>query len=252
MAAGVWGVAGSMLWAAPSVKPVGVSVVWEERKDDFDGFSTMNQQHPVKVAVLIDMDGLGIIDLDDAASKITKLTDDAGKDLDGEIWTFPSISKDGKLMRLEINGKKAPTSGSKSLSAKGALVVMTGSKTEVKRSELVPAEKGATVKVSEKLSFEISKAGKPQWGDDPFMVELEVKRDIPEVAEVLFYDDQGELIESDEGGASRMGFFKKVTVQKSYNLKRKVKSFRVEVKVWTDMKEVEVPFDLTFGIGGAK
>lgn len=71
--------------AEPSVKPVGLALQWEALRDEFGGFPALNQNQPVKLVVVVDMDGKNIISLNEDQSKVTKLTDDGGKNLDGKI-----------------------------------------------------------------------------------------------------------------------------------------------------------------------
>lgn len=243
------GLAGA-LFAEPSVRPVGVAVVFDPMKEEFKGFSTLNQHDAVTLALLVDLDGAGIIEVDANKSKLDELSDDTGQNLKGKLWTFPNISEDKKLMRIEVKGEEAPANGAKALKATGTLVIQTAEESTVLKSEIVAAKKGERMKLSKDLSFKISDTGKPQWGDDPQMVEFEIKRDVPELAEMVFYDKDGQVIESNTGGTSRMSMGKMVTLKLTYRLKRKVEEFRVEAKVWTDLEEVEVPFDVTLGIGG--
>lgn len=232
-----------------TVRPSGVQVVWEDPKDEFGGFSLFNAMKPVSLALLVDAGDAALIEMDEDASKLISLKDDKGTDLKGEIWSFPKISEDGKLARVQVQGEKSPAKGARSIQASGKLVFHSASETETKKGELGKVAKGEKVVIGDDLKFEIKSAGKPQWGDEPFEVELEIKRDIPEVAAFRFYDKDGKEIESSEGANSRMGFLGKVTLSKSFRLEKKVEELRVEVDVWADLKTVEVPFEVEVGVG---
>jgi hypothetical protein len=238
--------------ADPSVRPSALQVVWEDDKEAFDGFGVLNTMNPVELALLLDAGGRKLIEVDDRGSKVTDFKDDKGTDLDGEFGPFPKVSEDKSMARFSVRGGKPPVAGAGAVSAKGVVKIRTGSKVETKTSKVVEAKKGATVAVSDTLEFEVTKTGKPDWGDEPFMVEFEIKRDIPEVAAVRFYDADGKEVESSSGGGGRMSFLNRVTVSKEYKLARKLDAFRVETDLWTDMEETEVPFDVTVAVGGAK
>jgi hypothetical protein len=120
----------------------------------------------------------------------------------------------------------------------------------VKRSKVVDAKKGSKIDLVENLVFEVSEAGKPDWGDDPLSVTLSIKRDIPEVAAFRFYDGEGKQIESSDSGSSRGGFLGNISVSKTFSLKQKADKISVEVDLWTDLEEVAVPFDVKVGVGG--
>lgn len=234
----------------PSIRPLGLQLVWEKSAEQFDGFATFNTQKATTLALLLDGGGKSLIEVDQDNSEVETFKDDQGKDLKGEVGSFPKVSKDGKLARVSVEGEEAVTPGAKTVTAKGVVKARTASKRETKKSKLVEVKNGEKAVLGDKLQFKIVKSGKPDWGDEPFMIELEVKRDIPEVAELRFYDEAGKLIKSKQSGSSRMGFMKMVTVSRDYSLARKVDKIVVEADLWTDMEIVEVPFEITVGVGG--
>lgn len=243
---------GVLVAADPSVRPIALLVAWEDDKENFGGFGVLNTQNPVELKLLLDAEGKQLISLDARGSKVTAFQDGKGNDLKGEVGPFPKVSEDKLLARFSVRGEKPPAAGAETISAKGVVKARFGSKVATKTSKVVEAKEGETVSLTKELEFEIKKTGKPQWGDEPFMVELEIKRDIPEVAAVRFYDADGKEVETKSGGGGRMSFMKRVTVSKEYKLARKLDKFRVEMDLWTDMEEMEVPFDVTVTVGGGK
>ena len=236
-----------------SVRPAGVTLVWERGdKEAFEHMMVLNAQSPVTVALYVSSKGKKIVSFDRDKSKVTSLTDDQATKMKGEIGHFPRIAKDGSAAFIELRGDVPISSKAGSLLAKGELKVAVASKTSAKRSKVVPAAKGSKLELAEDLVFEISEAGKPSWGDDPFSVSLKIKRDIPEVAKVRFFDAEGQEIEASSAGSSRSGFLGRVTLTRDYNLKRKVDKLSVEMDLWTDLAELTVPFDVKLGVGGAK
>lgn len=235
--------------AQPTTKVAGFSIVLDPATERFGGFSTLNQIKPINLVLIADLNGQSIVSMNDNKSKIESFSDDTGKDLKGDVWAFSTISDDLKQLRFEITGENTPAPHAQSLKAKGSLYVHTAEASQLIRSELTELTKNQTVTISDSLSFKIIEAGKPKWGDEPFSIELQIKRDIPEVAEILFYDKDGKLLETVDGGNSRSSFNKSVTLTKSYRFQSKAKEALIEARVWKDMKEVEVPFDISVSMG---
>jgi hypothetical protein len=239
--------------AKVTVRPAGVTLIWEQGdKDAFDHQAVLNSQKPVALALYVEAENKKIVSFDADKSKLTSITDDQGTKIKGSVAHFPRIAKDGSAAFIEVRGEDPVSPQAETLFVKGVLKLAVASKTEAKRSKVVEAKKGSKVELAENLVFEISEAGKPGWGDDPFALTLKIKRDIPEVAKVRFFDGEGKQIEASRSGSSRGGFFNKVTVTRDYNLKRKVDKISVEVDLWTDLEEIMVPFDVKVGVGGAK
>lgn len=64
-----------------------------------------------------------------------------------------------------------------------------------------------------------------------------------------FTDDKGKPIKSSASSSGTMRLGNMVKLNKSYRLAQKVETATVEVTYWTDMKTVQIPFDLTAGVG---
>ena len=235
-----------------TVRPAGVTLIWEQGdKDAFEHWTVLNSQDPVSVALYVTSSGKKIVSVDSSKSKLTTLSDDQGTKLKGEMGHFPRLAKDGSAAFLELHGEDPVSPKAQFVIAKGELKIAMASKTNAVRSKVVAARKGSKLELAEKFVFEITKAGKPDWGDDPFAVTLSIKRDIPEVASVRFFDADGKQIESSTGGSSRSGFLGRVKVTREFKLKRKADKISVEIDLWEDLENVVVPFDVKIGVGGA-
>lgn len=236
-----------------TVRAAGVSLVWEDEKKieaAFEHNPILHAHKPVTLAVMIIAGDKKIVSINRDKSKLDLFGDDSGTKMKARLEHFPKIAKDGSAAIVDISGDKPLARGAEAIVAKGAVQLAVASKTDAKRSKLVEVKKGSKVNLGEKFVFEISDAGKPDWGEDPLSITLKINRDIPEVAKVRFFDEKGEQIEADQAGSSRGGFFRKVTVTRDFNLKRKVGKVFVEMDIWTDLEEKSVPFDLKVGVGG--
>lgn len=233
-----------------SVEPVGMKIVWNSLKKEFDGFQTLNSEEGAYVVLGVSAGDKGIISFDKKKSKVS--VSDGTSDLDGGFGMWNKISKDGKVMRIEVSTKKLPAAGVTELKLSGSLEVTMASKTETKASEPTKFKKGDKVEITDGFKFEIDAIGKPKWGDDPLEITLKWSRKVPELAAVRFFDEAGKEIESSTGGSSSMGFGNKYTVTKSYKLKKKSDTLKIEVDLWTDAETVSVPVDLSVGLGGGK
>lgn len=237
--------------AEPEVRVSGVQVVWDDDREAFDGFGLFSTQDALALGLVVDAGGPSIIEFDEDASELVALRDDLGTKLGGEIGPFPKISEDGRLLRLELKSEKAPAAGASQLQAKGEAVVITGSETETLECGPLKVEKDAELDFGHELEFRIAKVGKPDWGDAKMQIDLEIKRDIPEVATLRFYDAEGGEIESDRAGTSRMSFNNNVTVTHSFTLAQELDEVRFELDRWTDLGRIAVPFEFSIGLGGA-
>lgn len=231
-----------------SVKPAGLMIVWEPMKEEFEGFQTFNHDKGTHVCLGLRTTNKDFVVFDDKESKIT--VSDGSNELRAEFGFWNRISKDAKVMRIELHSKTLPAPDCSSLTVKGDLAVHVASNKTTKSTESRKFQKGDKVELAEGFVFEINKTGLSNWNKDDTEVSITWKRKVPELAEVRFYDPQGNLIESSSGGSSSMGFAGKYTVTKSYVLEKYSGAFRIEMSLWTDMQSVTVPVDFKIGIGG--
>lgn len=249
-------------WAAetvekPTVGVCGVRVIGVGFKDGKDSEQlAFNSERGTAVAILVKLPSGGLIALDEAASKLATFTDDKGgsllskQDSFGEGFAaWPRVSKDGKAVIVEVSGKGLPGKGSRELRASGSLVFKTGTQKKTVSQKGVALKKGTKLDAGP-VAITIKEAGKPQWGDEPLEVTFEMGKGGEAVAAVRFLDDQGKEIKSGESSSGSMTSNGAVVgVEKSYRLAKQVAVATVEITYWTDMKSVQVPFDLAVSVG---
>lgn len=218
-----------------------------------DNLWTGNPQGGISIAVLLTSEKPGLIDVDHDASSITVLSDDRGTDLrkkkefgnpGGSLWPFSKVAKDGKACQIEIKSEAVPAPGAKSIRIEGEIALVFARGQEKLRQDEVKAQAGAEIKAGS-LAMKIVKAGKPDWGDDPLAVDLQFDGDAAQVAGIRFLEAGGAEIPSRQQSSMRMN---RVTSW-TYNLKKAVPSFSVEVSVWKDMETVKTPLRLEVSVG---
>lgn len=252
VAAGTSGVAGEN--EKVTFRPCGIRVT-------ADAYGEQGNLRPffsfpgTSVSFFIESKNGGLIGFDDDKSKVVTFTDDKGTNLltPGEFQqagfnASPQISPDGKVALVNLEGATRPTRNARTVKAVGTFVVHTATKKTPYKAKDVSAVEGARIDAGP-IPLTIKRAGKPDWGDDPFQVTLGATVDMTAVAAVNFYDGAGKPIESTEAGSMSMNFGGQVQIERSYNLKRKVDQLTVEVIHWSDLKTVEVPFNVEVGLG---
>lgn len=245
-----------MLWVVSAhgqitLEPVGMQVVWKSLKKEFDGSKTYNADEGVHLTLAATVKEKKFIGFLKKESEVTFL--DGDKDLGGKFGFFDKVSKDGTMMKLEMQSDKLFAEGAASVKVKGSLSVMVASKSETKSFGPAALKKGDKFELRDDFKFTIEDIGKPKWGNDPLHVVFQWKRKkpgkVPELKEVRFYGEDGKLIESSRGSSSWGGFGGSYTTTLAYNLKKESKVLKVEMDLWTDAEKVTVPFDLTLNIG---
>ena len=128
----------------------------------------------------------------------------------------PKINEKGTYAVVEIKGGGVPKAGSKHIQAKGSLKVSRGTQSKASKSQKVEFKKGGKLKVGN-YTFEITKAGKPSYGDDPMEVNLKIDKKLTEIRGFKFLDGSGKEVKSNQSGSSSMGFNNNITVVKRMN-----------------------------------
>ena len=234
-----------------TMRPVGIQIVWDSLKDEFGGFKTFNSDAGVSINFGVFTTEKGFIEFDKNKSKIALSA--GGNDLVAKFGTWNRISEDTKTLSVVVVSEEIPDLGSGVFKLKGELVAAMASQTDTKATDARAFKKGDQVELFDGFQFEIDKMGKPEWGDDPLSLSLKWKRAIPELAAVRFFDAEGNEIESSSAGSTSWSAFGKVnSVTKSYNLKKKVKEFKIEMDIWNDLEEKILPVDLEVTSGGSQ
>ncbi|MHC4091528.1 MAG: hypothetical protein ACYSVY_14860 [Planctomycetota bacterium] len=237
-----------------TVEVCGLRIVGPSYGDE-DTMRPFNWSTGTTLVLQVVYPGGGLIGFDGEAAKVATLADEKGKDLlvKGRYTTpgfsfMPSFSEDGKAAIVEITGGGVPTRGASQVRAEGTMVFNAASKTETHKQTDVALERGAKIKAGP-IPFTIKKVGKPDWGEEPLQITLETNQATDTIASVRFLDDKGKEIKSSAAGGSRMSLGSQVQIEKNYNLQEKVVSVTVEITYWTDMRPLEVPFNVTATVG---
>lgn len=232
------------------VKPVGLQIVWDTMREEFDGFGTMNSmENGVTLSFTATTTGRKIVKFDGDGCKISKFADNTGKQMKGEVGHFAKVGESGKTLRFEIESKELPAEGATGFEVEGSLVIDVASKSEVVKSETVEFEKGKELVFGEHLKTKITEIGEPGYGDMKAEITLEAKKAWPAFAVARFYDGEGNEIKSEAGGHSRFSMLGSVTESRTFRLASKPKTFRVELDLWTDLESITVPFSVKAGLG---
>lgn len=259
----ILGLAAGFASAQVDVSVAGVQVVGkgytsdsEEKKMQAD-LRAFNWHSGTRIALLVTSKDKAIVNVDKDGSQVTALADEKGTDFtkakgkfgrSGAKFGFPDFSDDQKAMMVDVESAGIPAKGTKELRLKGELAISMASKSELKKSEAVELKKGAKVVVGEH-TFEVTEAGKPDWGEDPLSVAFKSSVSHKDFKEVIFYDADGNVIESRRSSSGSMGMFGKKTYTVTFNLKKKVDKIILGLDEWSDLEVVKVPLDLKIGTG---
>lgn len=232
--------------AESTVTPAGMQIVWQQLDKEFDGFSTLNSQDALTLSLYLKSDTPAIsLEKDDIT--LTSLTDSTGKEMKADVGFMPKLSEDGKSARFEINSKDLPAAGDSSVTAKGTINFLSASKSEKVKSKTIELKKDQAISWGDKLTATVTESKKNQWGDHAWEVSIKFDRKVPELADIIFYDKDGTVIESKRNGTMTSGFLGKTSVTYTYSIAKKVDSAVLEATIWLDAKKVSIPFTVTTG-----
>jgi hypothetical protein len=231
--------------AEPTVTLAGIRTVWNDGEKEFDGFRTFNSEKGTAVAVIVSVTEGSIVAFDADKAKFTL----AGKP--AKVRFGGDISKDHKHLKLEIETSAAITAAElATLKLDGTLPITTASgSTEIKSDpfEVKPGTKVTftTTKLPAERSLAIEKAGKPEWGDDPFQVSFKSNRKFDEFANIAFTSADGKALEAARGGSSSMTMMGKTTAEVSYTFKQKTDKLVMVLSVWTGFESKPLKISLS-------
>jgi len=244
-----------------SVEVRGLRIVGPGIGKDKMELRPFNWMEGTEIAVLVKKPDGGIIGFDKESSELKFLVDDKRTNLlekpgkkarfsfeKGGFGSFPAISKDGKACLIEIEGKRTPAAGATSVSAEGIIILQCGSKTKKFKHENAVLQAGTKINAG-KIPFTINKVGKPGWGKAEMAVTLHSDQDLSNIKEIRFLDTDGNDLKAASGGTSTSRFGNKISIDKSFNFKKKIGEATIEITYWMDMKNVSVPLKLKTSVG---
>jgi len=231
--------------AEPTVTLAGIRTVWNDGEKEFDGFKTFNSEKGTAVAVIISVTEGSIVAFDDDKAKFTL----SGKP--AKIHFGGDISKDHKHLKLEIE-TETPLAAADlaSLKLEGTLPITTATGSTEIKSDPFEAKPGTkvtftTTKLPTERSLTVEKAGKPEWGDDPFQVSFKSDRKFDEFANITFAGVDGKSLESSRGGSSTMTMMGKTTAEVSYTFKQKADKLVMVLSAWTGFESKPLKISLS-------
>ncbi|MEM9481258.1 MAG: hypothetical protein AAGA58_16535 [Verrucomicrobiota bacterium] len=244
-----------------TVEPVGIQIVSKihgDREDFANMIMPLNAQNPgTSVAFFVQSPNGGILEFDSDGSELDTFADSAGNTLLVErpdsfsmqgFHGFSKVSKDGTIAAIEVSGNGIPAKGSSHIVAKGVVALTMATEKKSARSEAGSLEKGQVFKAGD-IEFTVKESGKPDFGDAAMEVSLSFSGEMAAIAAYRFIDAHGKSHEMEQSGYSSFGFGGKKQVTMELTLNEVVKEGSLEIDLWQDLKKVNVPFDLKFGVG---
>ena len=235
----------------------GLRVVKPSQEDDLRAF---NWNEGTSVAVAISLPDGGIIGLDREGSKITAFHDNHGTDLwDGpqvnkfshsQIDMMPQVSEDTRAILLDIDGQGVPKSGASLLTLRGEMQLWVSREQTKLTATGVDLKEGTEFTLGSR-TIEVTKSGAPSYGQkDAFSVTIRHKGEIADIAEIAFFDAQG----NDLSGRRQSSFWSgdgesRVNHWEFVFEKRPAGPVQVVLTQWTDLKKKKIPLELRFGAG---
>ncbi len=146
----------------------------------------------------------GIIALNVEKSRLSSFTDDKGTNLlegtnpgNSGFDMIPQISKDGKAMLIGINSPNLPVNDATTISASGTLSVMLAHEQKTETLKDVELKIGQKIKMGS-VMFEITRLGKPDWGDAPLQVTFRAEGGTSSIASIQFIETDGKALKVNE------------------------------------------------------
>lgn len=200
----------------------------------------------------------GVIALDTAASTIAAFRDDRGNSLlaaaskrgrpKPPIGSFPVVAGDGSAVRFEVEAGQLPAADAAAIEVEGSL------RLRLATGRASHQHDGATLALQQPISAgpirgTVSKVGAPEWDKSKWQVEITFPMALEQLAGVRFLTPEGKAIKASQSSTMRMGVGARTTTKLTYDLAEKVDRATVVFDVWTDLREVDVPFAVSTGLG---
>ncbi len=248
-----------LIAAESAIEAVGLRIVGQGLGADQQDLRPFNWNSGTTIALRLHYPTGGILGIDKEKSALDILIDDKGTDLtkakpgantwnNNGIGAFPTISKDGRYILLELNGSGLPIASATSIKAQGHIQLTCASKYESETLHNIDLKEGAVIK-TKKATYTISKIGKPDWGDAELQVTLKTSDDTEVIKSIIFKKAGGPAIDVQQGFTSRMGWNGNYTTEIAYNFPKKIDKVDIFIETWMDKKNIKIPFDLQVGVG---
>jgi hypothetical protein len=186
--------------------------------------------------------GQGLIEIDEDASVLQKVSDDKGSSLGGKFGSFPEEFKDGTGGTIEIKSSGFAAPGASAILAEGsvAMMVATGTtKTRVAKVQLTNESKFTYLKTPIVVS-------EVQASDDSQTFTMKLPRSVMAgIKNVVFLDAKGQPL---EGSRTSSGYMNDAA-EMGFSVKTTAKTITVEFEAWTGQKTIKVPFKVKAVLG---
>ena len=183
-------------------------------------------------------------------SKIT--FNDGKKDLGGGFRFLGKLSEGGSVMTVLARSDEPASKDVETIKITGNLDVLLASKSSTHIAKKTEFKKGDEIKAGDDLKFTVIGIGEHKRNDRAIEIILNFTRKQPgkilEIKGVRFYSEAGALITSEKQSTTSYKIFGKDTTKLNYLLKDGPKSYKItkmEIDLWTDLKKVTVPLDMT-------
>ena len=177
---------------------------------------------------------------------------DGKKDLGGGFRFSGKFSEGGSVMTVQARSDEPASKDVETIKITGNLDVLLASKSSTHIAKKTEFKKGDEMKAGDDLMFTVVGIGEHKRNDRAIEIILNFTRKQPgkilEIKGMRFYSEAGALITSEKQSSSSYKISGKDTTKLNYLLKDGPKSNKIakmEIDLWTDLKKVTVPLDMT-------
>ena len=226
--------------------------VFKPKDDQAVNSMVMGQSPGSTVIVRITTDSHHIIGFGNRDTVKMTMTDNKNKklsefrDTQAKQFLF-DVGEDGKSAVIPVSGSQIPSSDATKLNVKGTIEIITGN-SETTTESTFKLEKGAKTKLGNIpcVLKGVAEAFDPSYKT---RLEFETKQPFDAVSKVEFFELDGTEIESRYSGGGSFGFGDNYTYSRNYSINSDSKQVKVKVSYFADTETIEVPIELTTGLG---
>jgi hypothetical protein len=200
------------------------------------------------VAIELSRDAGGIIGLEDGRCRLARFVDDRGTNLakqDAFPGPFESsrVSDDGRHLVFAVHSDALPDPAASRLTLGGTLALRVATAQETFTAEDADLDEGASIEVGA-FELEVRGNGPSEWGEG-YALTVASKRDLGLIVSwTLVLDDGTEVPLTPSMSMSGMGQW-----EQTLQLDREIEQADLRITCWKDMQVVELPFELSAGLG---
>ena len=248
--------------ATPSVYLRNLSLVGPDFRSGGDTlrFSNNGMGPGTRIALVVSRPSGGLIDFNSRAAHLTTFADDKGTDLlvapkpptgDRPSAGIVSIITDnGTAASVSIDSPCLPAKGARTLTVRGVLVFRVATEQAAAEQADVPLAQGAPIAAGpyHLRIDELSKRDDP-GNSDAVSITLRAHQELWSIASITFLDPAGKEVPAFKCSWSNGGDGDNLQAYQTYNLARKPERVTVRITYWSNPQTIQVPVDLTIGLG---